>query len=285
MKTYNLVGLGAIAFQLLLSATLAPESLGPWWGMVVGFGYLVLLWFSGGLYISNILHMGISHRALVYKPWYLNTVMFVNNVFFLYVNPVRWTNLHRLHHKYSDKPGDPHKVSGDGFWKTLYLCFNLYPVTENMAKDDIFKTWSFRVNSHPMVKHIMFVTSFGTLWLLFGYPIFAIGIWFGARMFALWVNMIQNYWCHDRRFGTRRYDDANDSTNIGEWFPVAATFSACWQNNHHHHPHLLRNTHDPSEFDFGYMTVRFLNSLGLVKATRTGSILPGNSVTTDITLD
>jgi len=89
MKTYNVVGVAAIGLQLLLSATLAPESLGPWWGMAVGFGYLVLLWFSGGLYISNILHMGISHRALVYKPWYLNTVMFINNTVFLYVDQKR----------------------------------------------------------------------------------------------------------------------------------------------------------------------------------------------------
>jgi len=284
MKTYNVVGLAAIALQLLLSATLAPDSLGPWWGMTVGFGYLLLLWFSGGLFISNILHMGISHRALEYKPWFLNTVMLVNNLVFLYVEPVRWTNLHRLHHKYSDRDGDPHKVGDDGFWKTLYLCFAIYPVTENLAKDAIFKTWSFRLVSHPLFKHVALVSSIGILWLLFGDLVFAIGIWFGARMFALWVNMIQNYWCHDRRFGTRRYDDAHNATNIEEWFPVMATFSACWQNNHHHHPHLLRNTHDPAEFDFGYMTVRVLSSLGVVKASRTGSIMPSNSVLTDITL-
>jgi fatty-acid desaturase len=121
--------------------------------------------------------------------------------------------------------------------------------------------------------------------LVFGDLIFAIGIWFGARMVALWVNMVQNYWAHDRRWGTRRYDDAGDNAmNIGDWLPVVATFSACWQNNHHHHPHLLRNTHDPAEFDFGHMTIRFMSALGLVKASRTGSIMPSNPVLTDITL-
>ena len=53
--------------------------------------------------------------------------------------------------------------------------------------------------------------------------------------------------------------------NIGDWLPVMATFSACWQNNHHHYPHLLRTTHAPGEFDFGYMTVRVMSALGLVK--------------------
>jgi len=252
--------------------------------MAVGSGYLLIFWFSGGIYISNILHMGIAHRALVYKPWFVNTAMLINNVCFLYVDPKRWVNIHRLHHKYSDHTGDPHKVGADGFWRTLYLCFAPYPITENLAKDEIFRTWSFRLFSHPLFKLIAPVLSCGLLWLLFGDLVFAIGIWFGARMFALWVNMIQNYWAHDRRFGTRRYDDADNATNIGEWFPVVSTFSACWQNNHHHHPHLLRNTHDPAEFDFGYLTVRALSSLGVVKASRTGSIRPNDSILTDITL-
>lgn len=285
MKSYNLVGLGAIVLQLVLSATLAPDWLGPWWGMAVGMGYLIILWFFGGLYISNILHMEVAHRALVHKRWYVNTVMFINNAFFVYVDPKRWTNLHRLHHKYSDHEGDPHKVQTDGFWRTLYLCFAPYPLKEDMAKDKIFDTLPFRINSHPMAKHVALIISVGVLWLIFRDWAFAIGIWFGARMFGMWVNMIQNYWAHDRRFGTRRYDDAgNDAMNIPEWFPVMATFSACWQNNHHHHPHLLRNTHDPSEFDWGYITVRALGSLGLVEASRTGTIVPGDQVTVDLTV-
>ena len=47
---------------------------------------------------------------------------------------------------------------------------------------------------------------------------------------------------------------------------------------------LLRNTHDPSEFDFGYMTLRWLSSMGLVKPSRTGSIRPSDQVTADLTL-
>jgi len=42
----------------------------------------------------------------------------------------------------------------------------------------------------------------------------------GMRIFALWVNMIQNYWTHTREFGYRRYDDDDNAMNIGEWLPV-----------------------------------------------------------------
>jgi fatty-acid desaturase len=87
--------------------------------------------------------------------------------------------------------------------------------------------------------------------------------------------MVQNYWTHDRRFGERRYDDERDNAmNIGDWLPVTATFSACLQNNHHHTPGFLRLSHQESEYDFGFMAVKAMKALGLVKATRTGAEMP-----------
>jgi fatty-acid desaturase len=47
--------------------------------------------------------------------------------------------------------------------------------------------------------------------------------------------------------------------NIGEWLPVTATFSACLQNNHHHYSRLLRLSHDKSEYDFGFVSVKLMN--------------------------
>jgi fatty-acid desaturase len=104
---------------------------------------------------------------------------------------------------------------------------------------------------------------------------FALALWLGVRVIALWVNMIQNYWSHDRRFGSRIYPDEGDNAmNLPEWLPVTATFSACLQNNHHHYPSFLRTSHDPEQYDFGLITVRWLKKLGLVKATRAGARLP-----------
>jgi fatty-acid desaturase len=55
---------------------------------------------------------------------------------------------------------------------------------------------------------------------------------------------------------------------------VTATFSACLQNNHHHYPGILRLSHEESEYDFGFLTVKVMKSLGLVKASLTGAVLP-----------
>ena len=136
---------------------------------------------------------------------------------------------------------------------------------------------TFRLVSNPVYAVLSQFVSFGLVWLLFRDWKFALVLWVGLRLFALWANLIQNYWTHDRRFGTRRYDDAQDNAmNIGDWLPVMATFSACLQNNHHHYPRFLRTSHDPSEFDFGFMTVRVMKSLGLVKASSTGADMPAD---------
>ena len=113
-----------------------------------------------------------------------------------------------------------------------------------MARDAILKSWPFSMVGHPLFAVLAQLISYGFVWVLVRDWRYAFVLWAGIRVFALWVNLIQNYWTHDRRFGTRRYDDPGDNAmNIGEWLPVMATFSACLQNNHHHYPHLLRLSH------------------------------------------
>lgn len=275
MRIYNVLGLGTLVLQAAISVWLAPEWLGPWWGAVVGLSYLLMSWFLGGLYLSDMIHLGIAHRALDYKPWFMKTVTVLNNTVGVYIDPVSWVNRHRLHHRFADHPGDPNKLGSDGFWKTMYLCLFPYPCQENLANDAILQSWPFRLVSHPVFMLVSPLLSGGLLWWAVGDWKYAVGVWLGVRVFALWVNMVQNYWTHDRRWGTRRYDDAHDNAmNIADWLPVTATFSACLQNNHHHYPQLIRTSHAPGEYDFGYLTVKVMSSLGLVKPTRIGTQRP-----------
>ncbi|MEO8159784.1 MAG: fatty acid desaturase [Arenimonas sp.] len=275
MKIYNLYGYLLILAYALGCFYLAPAHIGPWAGLGIGAAYFVGCWFIGGVYLSCVIHMGIAHRALDYQPWFLKTLTVVNNTFGVYVNPTTWVNRHRLHHKFADHPGDPNKLAADGFWRTLYLCLIPYRNDTNLANDAIFKSWSFRLVSNPVFAVVSQAFNFWLLWLLVGDWRFAAVMWGMFRVFAIWINMIQNYWTHDRRFGYRRYDDERDNAmNIGEWLPVMATFSACLQNNHHHSPGLLRLSHDNAELDFGFTTVRAMKALGLVKATSKGMEVP-----------
>ena len=275
MKSYNAYGYGIIVGYLLTCMLAAPNAWGPWYGLLIGGAYLVFVWIMGGLYLADVLHLGIAHRSLDFKVWFTKAVTVINCTFAIYVDPIGWVNRHRLHHRYSDHDGDPNKLDGDGFWKTLWLCLFPYPCNQNAAKDKIFRSLTFRVVSSYWFAIPAQLFSFWLLWMLAGSLVFAVVMWVGVRIFALWVNMIQNYWTHTRSFGYRRYHDEGDNAmNIGEWLPVTSTFSACLQNNHHHYDKLLRLSHHESEYDFGFKTVKFLKTLGVVQASPTGAEIP-----------
>jgi fatty-acid desaturase len=285
LKIYNLMGYALMLGYAAACMVFAPPAIGPWAGLGIGAAYFVTCWFVGGVYLSCVIHMGIAHRALDYKPWFVKTITVVNNTFGVYINPVTWVNRHRLHHAFSDHPGDPNKLASDGLWRTLALCLLPYKTKTNLATDDIFKSWAFRVVANPVFAVVSQVFNFWLLWWLVGDFRFAAVMWVVFRIFALWINMVQNYWTHDRRFGYRRYDDERDNAmNIGEWLPVTATFSACLQNNHHHSPGLLRLSHDESEYDLGFAAVKFMKSLGLVRPTDRGAELPQGIALTHLNL-
>lgn len=277
MKVYNIIGYGILALYGLACVVLAPESIGPWGALAIGVAYLVFAWILAGVYLADILHLGIAHRSLDFKPWFIKSVAIANSLLGVYVDPIKWVNSHRLHHKYSDHDGDPNKHGADGFWKTLYLCLFPYPCTENLAKDDILRSRALRLCASPGFFVASQIINVAALWLIVGDMAFAAVLWIGLRVFALWVNMLQNYWTHTRAFGYRRYhDETNNAMNIGEWLPVTATFSACLQNNHHHHPSLLRMSHSDAEYDFGLLTIRLMKRLRLVEATARGRRVPKN---------
>jgi fatty-acid desaturase len=274
LRIYNAVGYANLLVYAAASAYFAPAHFGPWIGLVVGVAYLVVCWFFAGLYLSCVIHMGIAHRALDYREWFIKSLTLVNNAFGVYIDPITWVNRHRLHHRYADHAGDPNKLASDGFWKTLYLCLFPYKTEVNIATDAILQTWPMRLAGNPIFFVVAQTLNFLLLWWLVGDLRYAVILWVGTRVFALWVNMIQNYWTHERVNGYRRYDDDDNAMNIGDWLPVMATFSACLQNNHHHSPQFLRLSHEDSEFDFGFMTVKVMKTLGLVKASNYGAVLP-----------
>ena len=104
MKIYLFAGYATLVLYALACIFLAPPHIGPWAGLSVGVAYLVVCWFFAGLYLSSVIHMGIAHRALDYKEWFVKSLTLVNNAFGVYVDPITWVNRHRLHHSLPTMP-------------------------------------------------------------------------------------------------------------------------------------------------------------------------------------
>jgi fatty-acid desaturase len=274
LKAYNAVGYALLTLHALVSAFLAPPHLGLAGGLLAGGLYLMFIWLVAGIYLPEILHMGIAHRALEFKGWFVKSTTLVCNTIGIYIDPRTWVNRHRHHHAFSDRDGDPNKLGDDGFWKTLYLCLFPYECQFDLARDPILQSRSMRLVQSPVFAVAAQFSSFAFVWGLVSDWAYALALWCSVRLVALWTNMVQNYWTHDRRFGARRYHDNDNAMNIGDWLPVTATFSACLQNNHHHHPQFLRLSHSPEEYDFGFQVLRLMKKIGLVKASHTGGRLP-----------
>ena len=275
MAAYNMIGYVLIILHVAIGSLLSPDGWGPMAGAICAFVYLVFVWFLAGVYLTDVIHMGVAHRALVFKTWFTKFISVFYNTVGIYVNPTTWVNRHRHHHVFSDHAGDPNKLAEDGFCKTMILCLLPYKCGSNLANDDILKSRAMKFISTPSFSVFSQFASYFLIWILVKDWKYALALWVGVRVIALWVNMIQNFWSHDRRFGSRRYpDDTDNAMNLCEWLPVTATFSACLQNNHHHYPSFLRTSHDPNQYDFGLITVKWLKRMGLVEPSETGARLP-----------
>lgn len=79
-----MIGYGLLFLHAALSVFLAPPDLGKWNGLLVGMLYMLVLWFTMGVYLSNVLHMGISHRALHFKDWFAQAVTLTHNTIGVY---------------------------------------------------------------------------------------------------------------------------------------------------------------------------------------------------------
>src|SRR5947208_17069240 len=74
VKIYSLTGYLIILVYMLACMFSAPSRIGPWTGLLIGGVYFVFCWFLAGLYLAAFLHLGIAHRSLDYKAWFIKAV-------------------------------------------------------------------------------------------------------------------------------------------------------------------------------------------------------------------
>ena len=172
--------------------------------------------------------------------------------------PLWWSGTHRLHHRHSDQPGDPHTPT-EGFWHShqgwiferrwggtpadMIPDFTRYPELEWLNR------WHF---VPPLSLGLVCWAIGGFAGVVWGYAISTTLLWHGTYC----VNSLCHVW------GTRRYDTPDGSRNNA--LVAILTLGEGWHNNHHHYQASARNGFRWWEIDGTWYILKGLAALGLV---------------------
>jgi fatty-acid desaturase len=230
---------------------------------------IVLYYIATGFGISMGYHRLHTHRSYKVPTW-LEYFFALCGTLTLEGGPIFWVAVHRVHHQFSDQPGDPHSPREGAFWSHVgWILFGEtnHNNTKMMAKytPDLskhkFYIWLNNWHWVPVT-----ILSFA-LWAIGGLPLFlwatCFRIVFGLH--ATWaVNSATHMW-GERRFATR-----DDSRNT--WWVALFTFGEGWHNNHHAHPTSARHGLAWYEFDPSWLLIKLLTRLGIAKAVQVASV-------------
>jgi stearoyl-CoA desaturase (Delta-9 desaturase) len=240
------------------------------------FCFALMCALAGCLGISVGYHRHFAHRAFRAAPW-LRAVMAITGQMAGQGPVLYWTALHRRHHSFSDRPGDPHSPSPRawerpiGRWQAFWhghfrwASDHAVPLPSRYVPDLLADPLVRRINEHYhacLLAGIALPTAIGALWTG-GWDGALTGFYFGAVLRlvvstqAIWsLNSV----CHS--FGSRPHDTGDFSTNNAWLTPLV--FGENWHNNHHHAPTHARFGHGWRQPDPGWWTIAVLRRLGAV---------------------
>ena len=243
-----------VAFHM---AAVAALFVFTWKGLIVS---LVLLWVAGSLGIGMCYHRLLTHRGYKTYKW-VEYFLTICATLALEGGPFFWVATHRVHHKHSDKAGDPHSPREGGFWahagwiitgRTLHNnAAELLPYIPDLRKDK-FHTWISKWHWVP-------ITVLGViLYAAGGLPLMLWGIFLRTvvGLHCTWlVNSATHLW------GKRRF--ATTDTSRNSFWVAMLTFGEGWHNNHHARPQSARHGLAWYEFDVNWYGICALRALGL----------------------
>lgn len=233
--------------------------------------FLVLHWYTSLFFQSVFHHRYAAHNAFTMsrgweRVFYIGCLITQGSS---YISAYAYGIMHRLHHAHTDKPEDPHtphhtKNALHMMWVTRNNYLNIYlgkTVVDEKYKKNLPQWPEFEKLFHNFYVR----TAFGIGYLVF-YIVFATAWWqFLFLPLTLTMGSLQgiavNWWAH--RFGYENFRMNNTSKNI---LPVDLVFwGEAYHNNHHRYPGRANNAVRWFEVDPGYLSMRLLHSLGIIK--------------------
>jgi stearoyl-CoA desaturase (delta-9 desaturase) len=183
--------------------------------------------------------------------------------------PLWWASGHRRHHRFSDRPGDPHSPVLGGMWHA-HLGWVLggehdHPDLANVRELARFPELQFL----ERFKWLPTITTGVVCAIALGLPgvVWGLGVATTLAFHApLFVNSAGHRWGR-RRFATR--DESRNNALLG-----VLVLGEGWHNNHHHDPSSARHGFEWWEIDVTYYLIWCLAKLGVVWDVRGRSRSP-----------
>jgi stearoyl-CoA desaturase (Delta-9 desaturase) len=276
------------AFQLTFTVLLVA---GPFAGLVAA---VALLWGRGvGLLDLGLaaffylltafgvtvgFHRCLTHRSFTARPGLRIALALAGSMSFQgEVNG--WVAVHRRHHAFTDRPGDPHSPYRYGTGAAGQLrgllhahvgwLFGNDPTSRQTYAPDMLADPAMRAISRafPALCIVSLALPFGIGWALGGAR--------GALLALLWAGLVRifllqhvtwsiNSLCHmlgSRPFTTRRHDRA---TNL--WPLALLSLGESWHNSHHSDPACARHGVDRGQVDLSAGLIRIFERAGWITA-------------------
>ncbi len=259
MKRWNYENIFWIGLVHVMTIVAIPFF--SWSGLAIAlFGLFVL----APLGINVGYHRLLTHRAFD-APKFIRYSLATLGATLGAGPPIYWVAMHRVHHRFSDTPQDPHD-SRQGFWYSHVL--HLLYVDDYAGKDPL-NTYAPDLMKEP---YLVFLNKY---WPIFAVPVLFVLYFAGGWEWALWGGFVRTaitwhvMWfvnSASHMWGYRNYD-TNDHT-VNCWWVGLLAAGEGWHNNHHANPSCAAHGHKWWEFDQSFLIIRALEAVGLARAVR-----------------
>lgn len=190
--------------------------------------------------------------------------------------PLWWVSHHREHHRYTDRPGDPHSPVVDGFWYSHVL----WIFDPDNARTDITRVQDLarfpELRALDRFEHVVpAATAVASFMLGVALGHFGPSLGTSGPQMALWGFVVPTIALYHstfavnslgHRFGRRRFETPDASRN--NWLIAALVLGEGWHNNHHRFPHSARQGIGRFELDPTWLGIRALAAVGLASGLR-----------------
>jgi stearoyl-CoA desaturase (delta-9 desaturase) len=229
-------------------------------------------------------HRYATHRAFKFKNPFVRNIC--RNLVIKIVPEEVYVISHHVHHKLSEKPGDPYNVYGGWLYCFLadvnhqaigkdltrreysLLCKLLENTGVHVNSYEQYQKWGSLCHPAGTILHygLNWIFWYGVFFMIGGQPL-ALAIFGFAGIWAVGIRTF-NYDGHGRGKDRRRKGiDFNDKDiSINQVWP--GYVAGEWHNNHHLFPTGARSGFLPYQLDLPWLFIRFLNKIGVVTTYR-----------------